>query len=102
MSGWHARSRSRSSADPEQKADTILGPSREIVEKHGGETPADFAALTAFEGIGPKCANLARGVALGIPAICIDVHVRRVVPTTSAPYAPRTRSTGAPIRHVPR
>ena len=64
---------------PAQKADTILGLSREIVERHGGETPADFDALTAFKGVGPKCANLALGVALGVPAISVDVHVHRVV-----------------------
>lgn len=64
---------------PGQKADTILGLSRRIVEVHGGETPADFEALTAFKGVGPKCANLALGVALGVPAISVDVHVHRVV-----------------------
>ena len=64
---------------PEQKADTILGLSRAIVDEHGGETPADFDALTAFKGVGPKCANLALGVALGVPAISVDVHVHRVV-----------------------
>ena len=64
---------------PAQKADTILGLSRAIVDEHGGETPADFDALTAFKGVGPKCANLALGVALGVPAISVDVHVHRVV-----------------------
>ena len=64
---------------PGQKADTILGLSREIVDAYGGETPADFAKLTAFKGVGPKCANLALGVALGVPAISVDVHVHRVV-----------------------
>ena len=64
---------------PGQKADTILGLSREIVDAYGGRTPADFALLTAFKGVGPKCANLALGVALGLPAISVDVHVHRVV-----------------------
>ncbi len=64
---------------PGQKADTILALSRRIVDEHGGETPADFDALTAFKGVGPKCANLALGVALGVPAISVDVHVHRVV-----------------------
>ena len=64
---------------PGQKAETILALSRQIVEEHGGETRADFHALTAFKGVGPKCANLALGVALGVPAISVDVHVHRVV-----------------------
>ena len=64
---------------PGQKVATILGLSRRIVEAHGGETPANFDALTALKGVGPKCANLALGVALGVPAISVDVHVHRVV-----------------------
>ena len=64
---------------PGQKADTILALSRQIIDEHGGETPVDFDALTAFKGVGPKCANLALGVALGVPAISVDVHVHRVV-----------------------
>ena len=64
---------------PGQKADTILALSRAIVEDYDGRAPADFDALTAVRGIGPKCANLALGVALGLPAISVDVHVHRVV-----------------------
>ena len=64
---------------PGQKADTILALSRQIMDEYGGQTPADFDALTAFKGVGPKCANLALGVALKVPAISVDVHVHRVV-----------------------
>ena len=64
---------------PGQKADTIRALSRQVVEEYDGQTPADFAKLTAFKGVGPKCANLALGVALGVPAISVDVHVHRVV-----------------------
>ena len=64
---------------PGQKADTILALSREIVEGYRGQPPEKFEQLTAFKGIGPKCANLALGVALGVPAISVDVHVHRVV-----------------------
>ena len=63
---------------PAQKAENILRLSREIVEDHGGRTPATYEALTAFKGVGPKCANLALGVALGRPAISVDVHVHRI------------------------
>ena len=64
---------------PEQKAYTLLGVARDILEKHGGITPSTFDALTAFKGVGPKCANLALGVATGQAAISVDVHVHRVV-----------------------
>lgn len=64
---------------PEQKAYTMLGVARDVLEKHGGTTPTTFDALTAFKGVGPKCANLALGVATGQAAISVDVHVHRVV-----------------------
>jgi endonuclease-3 len=34
--------------------------------------------LTSLKGVGPKCANLTLGVARGIPAIAVDIHVHRV------------------------
>ncbi|MEM1326196.1 MAG: endonuclease III [Bacteroidota bacterium] len=63
---------------PEQKVDNILQLSRDIVEQHNGRTPATFEGLTTFKGVGPKCANLALGVALNVPAISVDVHVHRI------------------------
>ena len=63
---------------PGQKAPNILRLSQQIIDEYGGETPADFEALTAFKGVGPKCANLALGVALNYPAISVDVHVHRI------------------------
>ena len=34
--------------------------------------------LLSFTGVGPKCANLALGIACGLPLIGVDVHVHRV------------------------
>ncbi|MPR32722.1 endonuclease III domain-containing protein [Salmonirosea aquatica] len=64
---------------PEQKTYTILGIAKAAVEQYGGQLPADFAQLTALKGVGPKCANLALGVAAGQAAISVDIHVHRVV-----------------------
>ena len=64
---------------PEQKAYTMLGIAKAAVEEYGGELPADFEKLTALKGVGPKCANLALGVAGGLAGISVDVHVPRVV-----------------------
>lgn len=44
----------------------------------GGRLPCDFATLTSLAGVGPKCANLALGIACGQPSIAVDVHVHRV------------------------
>ncbi|MGI4021291.1 MAG: endonuclease III domain-containing protein [Janthinobacterium lividum] len=64
---------------PGQKADTILGIAKIAVEKYNGQLPADFEGLTALKGVGPKCANLALGVAAKLPGISVDIHVHRVV-----------------------
>lgn len=69
----------RGSQYPEQKAYTMLGIAKVAVEQYGGTLPADFEQLTALKGVGPKCANLALGVATGQAAISVDIHVHRVV-----------------------
>ena len=60
------------------KAGTIREIARRAVEEHGGELPCDLESLLAFKGVGPKCANLALGIACGLPLIGVDVHVHRV------------------------
>ena len=64
---------------PDQKAHTMNSIAERIVNDFGGELPADFATLISLKGVGPKCANLALGVATGQAAISVDVHVHRVV-----------------------
>lgn len=64
---------------PDQKAYTMRGIADRIVNEFGGELPADFTTLTSLKGVGPKCANLALGVATGQAAISVDIHVHRVV-----------------------
>lgn len=64
---------------PGQKADTITGIAKIAVEKYNGQLPVDFEGLTALKGVGPKCANLALGVAAKLPGISVDIHVHRVV-----------------------
>ena len=64
---------------PEQKAYTMHGIAERIINEFGGELPADFDTLTSLKGVGPKCANLALGVATGQAAISVDIHVHRVV-----------------------
>jgi len=64
---------------PDQKAYTMRGIAERIMSEFGGKLPADFETLTSFKGVGPKCANLALGVATGQAAISVDVHVHRVV-----------------------
>ena len=62
----------------ERKARQIRAIAERVVTEFGGEAPCDAAALRSFAGVGPKCANLAAGIACGIPVISVDVHVHRV------------------------
>ncbi|MBA3414690.1 MAG: endonuclease III [Chloroflexia bacterium] len=40
--------------------------------------PCDRDATLGLPGVGPKCANLALGIACGLPLIAVDIHVHRV------------------------
>lgn len=61
------------------KARQIHAIARRAVDEFDGELPADETTLRSFAGVGPKCANLALGVARGVPRISVDIHVWRVV-----------------------
>jgi endonuclease-3 len=61
------------------KAAQIHAIARRAVEEYGGELPADAEVLQSFAGVGPKCANLALGVARNVRRVSVDVHVWRVV-----------------------
>jgi len=61
------------------KAAQIHAIARRAMKEFGGELPADAEVLQSFAGVGPKCANLALGVARDVPRISVDVHVWRVV-----------------------
>jgi endonuclease III len=61
-----------------RKAVQIHAMALRILKEMGGELPCDSELLQSFEGIGPKCAHLALGIACGQPRISVDVHVHRV------------------------
>jgi endonuclease III len=60
------------------KAATIREIARRTSQDFGGRLPCDADVLTSFKGVGPKCANLALGIACGASRIGVDVHVHRV------------------------
>jgi endonuclease-3 len=68
----------RATSFHEAKAAQIREIARRTVSEFGGELPCDFDVLTSFHGVGPKCANLAMGVACGAERISVDIHVHRV------------------------
>jgi endonuclease-3 len=68
----------RASAFHRGKAETIRAIARRTVDEFGGKLPCDVDVLTSFKGVGPKCANLALGIACGQSRIGVDIHVHRV------------------------
>jgi endonuclease-3 len=60
------------------KARAIVAMARMLVDKHGGQVPAERALLTALPGVGLKTANVVLGNAFGQLAIAVDTHVLRV------------------------
>ncbi len=62
----------------EAKSHQIHAIAATIMDTYRGELPGDFETLTSFKGVGPKCASLALGIALGQPYIGVDIHVHRI------------------------
>ncbi len=60
------------------KAETIRAIAQRAVDEFDGKLPCDVDVLTSFKGVGPKCANLALGIACGQSRIGVDIHVHRV------------------------
>lgn len=62
----------------EAKSYQIHAIAERTIKEYDSKLPADFGALTSFKGVGPKCANLALGIASGEARIGVDIHVHRV------------------------
>jgi endonuclease III len=61
------------------KARSLRGMARALVEEHGGEVPRTMPELVALPGVGRKTANVVLGNAFGTnEGIVVDTHVRRV------------------------
>jgi endonuclease-3 len=61
------------------KARSLRGMARALLERHGGEVPRTMAGLVALPGVGRKTANVVLGNAFGVDeGVVVDTHVRRV------------------------
>lgn len=61
------------------KATSLIGMAKAVVERHNGELPADIDALVELPGVGRKTANVVLGTAFGIPTgVVVDTHVKRI------------------------
>jgi endonuclease-3 len=61
------------------KTKSVMGASKAIIEKFGGEVPRTMEEILTLPGVARKTANVVLGTAYGIPSgIVVDTHVRRI------------------------
>ena len=60
------------------KAKSIQGLTRGVVEQFDGVMPQTMEELMSLPGVGRKSANVIMSVCFGMPAIAVDTHVERV------------------------
>jgi endonuclease-3 len=83
------------------KSQQIRQIAQRTVRDFAGELPCDFELLRSFHGVGPKCANLALGIACGrAPGISVDIHVHRVTNRRGLVRTATPEKTMAALMHV--
>lgn len=60
------------------KAKSIKGCCRGLVDLYGGEVPSTMEEMLRLPGVGRKTANVVLGAVFGVPGIVVDTHVRRL------------------------
>jgi endonuclease-3 len=64
------------------KAKNVVALSKILLERHGGEVPANREDLESLPGVGRKTANVVLNVAFGQPTMAVDTHIFRVANRT--------------------
>jgi len=64
------------------KAKNVVALSAALLERHGGQVPADRDLLEALPGVGRKTANVVMQIAFGADTVAVDTHVFRVANRT--------------------
>ena len=64
------------------KAKNAIATCKILLERYGGEVPADREALESLPGVGRKTANVVLNTAFGHPTIAVDTHIFRVANRT--------------------
>lgn len=62
-----------------RKSQAIHKLSEILVEKYGGEVPADFEKLEELPGVGHKTASVVMAQAFNVPAFPVDTHIHRLM-----------------------
>ena len=81
------------------KSKNLVGLAQALIERHGGEVPAERAALEALPGVGRKTASIILNMVFGQAEIAVDTHIFRVANRTGlAPGQDAARGRGGARR----
>ncbi|MDR3474410.1 MAG: endonuclease III [Devosia sp.] len=85
------------------KARNVVALSQLLLDRHGGQVPAEREALEALPGVGRKTANVVLNVAFDEPTMAVDTHIFRLGNRTGlAPGATPRAVEDALLRRLPR
>jgi endonuclease-3 len=85
------------------KAKNTLALSRLLLERHGGEVPAQREALEALPGVGRKTANVVLNTVFRQPVMAVDTHIFRLANRSGlAPGKDVVEVEKALMRRVPK
>ncbi|NLC49303.1 MAG: endonuclease III, partial [Bacteroidales bacterium] len=94
----------KSCSYPNNKAKSLVGMAKKLMNDYEGEVPTDFDSLITLPGVGRKTANVMLSVAFDTPAMAVDTHVFRVANriglTTNAKNP--LESERELVKHIPR
>lgn len=82
------------------KAKNLQRLSEILVAEHGGQVPADFAALEALPGVGHKTASVVMTQAFGKPAFPVDTHIHRLAARWGLSDGSRVEKTERDLKRV--
>lgn len=85
------------------KAKNVVALSYLLLERHGGEVPADRDALTALPGVGRKTANVVLNTIFRQPTMAVDTHIFRLANRTGLAAGKNVDAVEAALlRRVPK
>jgi endonuclease III len=83
-----------------RKATNIRDLSRLLLDRHGGEVPADFEALEGLPGVGHKTASVVMAQAFGVPAFPVDTHIHRLAQRWKLSSGQSVKRTEADLKRL--
>ena len=88
---------------PNNKSKHLVGMAQMLVDRFGGEVPADTDELQKLPGVGRKTANVIASVLFDQPRMAVDTHVFRVANRIGLTYRSKTplATEKELIKHIP-